>query len=134
MKQMRRDDIPQFRASGRERLERLATFLENVPVGSLTFTRWYADGRGCAIGLAAAYDPWFQAQGLTLIGEGTLKESRPTFEGRSEWPGVARFFDIPVGVALDLFTAGGYDGKVRPQAKLVAKKLRTYLAVETVAA
>ena len=68
MKQQRRADIQQFRASGRDRLIRLADFLENVPAGMLTFTRWYGDGHGCAVCLAAAQDPWFQAQELTLAG------------------------------------------------------------------
>ena len=40
MKHLRRDDIPQFRASGRDRLNHLAEFLDSVPVGMLTFTRW----------------------------------------------------------------------------------------------
>lgn len=128
MKQLRRADIPQFRASGRDRLARLADFLENMPAGMLTFTRWYGDSRGCAIGLAVTYDPWFQAQGLTLVDGGTLKECRPVFEDRSEWRAVAQFFDIPLGAALDLFTAGGYGGDMRPPAPEVAQKVRAHLA------
>ncbi len=128
MKHMRRADIPQFRASGRDRLIRLADFLDQVPAGMLTFTRWYGDSRGCAIGLAAAHDPWFQAQGLTLVGDGTLKECRPVFEHHSEWPAVAHFFEIALSDALDIFTAGGYGGKLRPPACDVAVKLRAYLA------
>ena len=128
MKHLRHADIPQFRASGRDRLNRLSEFLDNVPAGTLTFTRWYADGRGCAVGLAAAYDPWFQAQGLTLVGHGTLKECHPTFDGRSEWPAVAQFFDISLGAALELFTAGGYGGKMRPPARDVVQKIRAHLA------
>ncbi len=128
MKQMRRADIPQFRASGRDRLHHLAEFLDSVPVGMLTFTRWYGDRSGCAVGLAAAHDPWFQAQGLTLVGDGTLKECRPVFEDHSEWPAVANFFEISLGEALELFTAGGYGGKLRPQARDVAQKVRAHLA------
>ena len=128
MKQMRRNDIPQFHASSRDRLARLAEFLEGLPTGMLTFTRWYGDGRGCAIGLAASYDPWFQAQGLTLVDDGTLKECRPAFEDRSEWPAVARFFGISLAAALDLFTAAGYGGKMRPPARDVAHKVRLHLA------
>ncbi len=137
MKQMRRADIPQYRASGRDRLNRLAEFLDHVPVGMLTFTRWYGDTRGCAVGLAAAHEPWFQAQGLTLVGDGTLKECRPVYEDYSEWPAVANFFDISLAEALELFTAGGYGGKLRPQASDVAEKIRAHLAAvpaETVAA
>lgn len=128
MKQMRRADIPQYRASGRDRLGHLADFLDQVPVGMLTFTRWFGDARGCAVGLAAAYEPWFQAQGLTLVGDGTLKECRPVYETYSEWPAVAQFFDISLADALELFTAGGYGGKLRPQASDVAEKVRAYLA------
>lgn len=128
MKQMRRADIPQYRASGSARLARLADYLENVPPGMLTFTRWYGASRGCAIGLAITYDPWFQAQGLTLVDGGTLKECRPEFEGRSEWLAVAQFFEISLGDALDLFTAAGYGGEMRPPAGAVAEKIRAHLA------
>jgi hypothetical protein len=137
MKQQRRADIPQFRASGRDRLNRLAEFLDNVPAGMLTFTRWYGDGHGCAVGLAAAQDPWFKAQGLTLAGDGTLKECRPAYDGLSEWPAVAEFFDITIAEALDFFTAGGYGGDVRPPASDIAQKVRAHLATakaETVTA
>jgi len=128
MKQQSRADIPNFRASGRDRLIRLADFLDNVPAGMLTFTRWYDDGHGCAVGLAVAQDPWFQAQGLTLAGFGKLKECRPVYDGLSEWPAVAEFFDISIAEALDFFTAGGYGGKVRPPARDIAQKLRAHLA------
>lgn len=128
MKQQRRADIPNFRASGRDRLIRLADFLDNVPAGMLTFTRWYGDGHGCAVGLAAAQDPWFQAQGLTLAGFGKLKECRPVYDGLSEWPAVAEFFDISIAEALDFLTAGGYGGNVRPPAGDIAQKLRAHLA------
>jgi hypothetical protein len=128
MKQQRRADIPNFRASGRDRLIRLADFLENVPASMLTFTRWYGDGHGCAVGLAAAQDPWFQAQGLTLAGFGKLKECRPVYDGLSEWPAVAEFFDISIAKALEFFTAGGYGGNVRPPAADIAQKVRAHLA------
>jgi hypothetical protein len=128
MKQMRRADIPQYRASGSDRLARLADYLENVPPGMLTFTRWYGASRGCAIGLAITYDPWFQAQGLTLVDGGTLKECRPEFEGRSEWRAVVQFFEISLADALGLFTAAGYDGEMRPPARAVAEKVRAHLA------
>jgi len=128
MKHQRRADIPNFRASGRDRLIRLADFLDNVPAGVLTFTRWYGDSHGCAVGLAAAQYPWFEAQGLTLAGFGKLKECRPVYDGLSEWPAVAEFFDISIAEALDFFTAGGYGGRVRPPASDIAKKLRVHLA------
>ena len=129
MKQLRRADIPQFRASGSERLTRLADFLESMPAGMLTFTRWYGDRRGCAIGLAITHDPWFQAQGLTLVGGDTLKECHPVFEDRTEWLAIAQFFDISLRDALALFTAAGYDGEMRPPAGDVARKIRAHLAM-----
>ncbi len=128
MKHQRRADIPQFRASGRDRLIRLADFLDNVPAGMLTFTRWYGAGHGCAVGLAVAQDPWFQAQGLTLADFGKLKECRPVHNGRSEWPAVAEFFDISIAEALEYFTAGGYGGQVRPPAADIARKVRAHVA------
>ena len=81
-----------------------------------------------SVGLAAAHDVWFQAQGLTLVGDGTLKECRPVFEEHSEWPAVANFFEISLAEALDLFTAGGYGGKLRPHPRDVAEKIRAHLA------
>jgi hypothetical protein len=128
MKYQRRADIPNFRATGRDRLVRLTDFLDNVPAGMLTFTRWYGDGHGCAVGLAATQDPWFQAQGLTLADFGELKECRPVYDGLSEWPAVAEFFDISIADALDFFTAGGYGGDVRPPARDIAQKVRAHLA------
>ena len=134
MKHLRRDDIPQYRATGRDRLQHLADFLDKLPVGMLTFTRWYGDRRGCAVGLAAAHDVWFQAQGLTLTSDDRLKECRPVYEGYSEWPAVAHFFELSLAEALDLFTASGYGGELRPPAKVVAEKIRAHLAHSKVAA
>ena len=46
----RREDIPTYHASGRERLEHLADFLEDLGPDSLTFGFWYGQGKGCAVG------------------------------------------------------------------------------------
>jgi hypothetical protein len=61
MQYISRADIPRYRASGRERLAHLAAFLDDVPAGMLTCTRWFGHGRGCAIGLAASESVWMQA-------------------------------------------------------------------------
>jgi len=50
----------------------------------LTFTRWYGEGKGCAVGLAAALNPWFQAQGLRLAQDHTGKICWPVYDGQSD--------------------------------------------------
>lgn len=120
--------IPQFVASGSERLEQLAAFVESLPAGELTFSRWYGHGRGCAVGLAAAGHPWFLAQGLRLEGGDSLKDCRPIYGTASDWAAVAAFFDLSPGEARRLFDREGYGGRIRPTPKEVAGKIRAYLA------
>ena len=49
--------IPRHVASGSERLEYLASFLEGASPERVTFSRWYGSGKGCAVGLAAVQEP-----------------------------------------------------------------------------
>ena len=121
-------NIPQFVASGSERLEQLAAFVENLPAGKLTFSRWYGHGRGCAVGLAAAGHPWFLAQGLRLEGGDSLKDCRPIYGTASDWAAVAAFFELSPGDARQLFDREGYGGRIRPAPQEVAGKIREYLA------
>ena len=121
-------NIPQFSASGSERLEQLAAFVESLPAGKLTFSRWYGHGRGCAVGLAAAGQPWFLAQGLRLEGGDSLKDCRPIYGAASDWAAIAVFFDLPPGEARQLFDREGYSGRIRPTPQEVAGKIRGYLA------
>ncbi len=122
------DKIPGYEATGHERLERLAAFIERLPADRLTFTRWYGQGKGCAIGLAAAMDPWFQAQGLRLEQDDSLKDCRPVYRGDADWRAVVRFFQMRPEHLPGLFDQTGYDGDVRPHPKRVADKIRSYLA------
>ncbi len=121
-------DIRRYEADGRERLDRLAAFLDEVQPGRLTFTRWFGDGRGCAVGLAAAYDPWFQAQGLRLESDDSLRECRPVFDGAKDWQAVSKFFDISFDDARWLFGRSGYEAAIRLHPRLVAERVRGYLA------
>jgi hypothetical protein len=120
--------VPGFRASGRERLEQLANFLDTVAPGRLTFSRWYGDGRGCAVGLAAANEPWFQAQGLSLRRNDDLKECQPVYRDRRDWRAVVAFFEISQAEARSLFAPDAYDGELRPSPRLVAARIRAFLA------
>ncbi len=129
----RPQDIPHFKASGRERLEQLAGFVETLPAGKLTFSHWYSHGRGCAVGLAAAGHPWFLAQGLRLEREDSLKDCRPTYGGRSDWAAVADFFEISPADARQLFDREGYGGDIRPGPERVVRKIRGFLAARTAA-
>lgn len=128
MEYKRRKDIAAHRASGSERLERLAAFLEELPADSLTFCCWYDRGKGCAVGLAAALDPWFKAQGLRLEGVESVKECRPVYRSRSDWAAVTAFFGLTGEDARALFDRGGYGGEVRPHPRQVARRIRMHLS------
>lgn len=134
MKQRRPSDIRPYRASGRERLEKLVEFLESLPPGRLTFLHWYDHGRGCAVGLAATLDPWFMAQGLRLEGADSLKDCRPTYDGVSDWAAVAAFFELTIDQAKQLFDRDGYGSDLQPTARRVAEKVRGYLAEQPMTA
>ena len=119
--------IPRYVASGRERLLQLADFLEATSPDQLTFTRWFGDGKGCAVGLAAAYGPWFKAQGLRLEFKDSLKDCRPTYSGTTDWRAVASFFEISLAEARQLFDRDGYDRNLRPRPERIAAKIRAKL-------
>lgn len=127
MKHQRPDDIARYRASGPERLQRLAAFLDTLPEGMLTFTRWYAHGHGCAVGLAAHDDIWMQAQGLRLEQGAQSRMSYPAYEGLTDWPAVAAFFDIPLETAQALFSVHGYADNLRPSPHEIAARIRSKL-------
>jgi hypothetical protein len=116
-------DISRYDASGRERL----------PADRLTFTRWFGEGKGCAVGLAAAQNPWFQAQGLRLAEDPTGKICWPVFGGESDRAAVAKFFDLSQEELRSLLDPEGYEGALDPHPRTVAKKIRAFLK-ETVAA
>ena len=126
--------MPRHAAGGRERLARLADFVETLPPGKLTFSRWYGLGRGCAVGLAAADDPWFLAQGLRLSAKDSLKDCGPTYAGLGDWAAVAAFFEISPATARGLFDSAGYGGDMQPAPARVARRIRRHLAPEPVAA
>lgn len=122
-----RSEIPRYQASGAERLARLAAFLDDVPAGMLTFTRWYGHGRGCAVGLAAHDCVWMKAQGLTLEKGPNGRISHPAYDGATDWAAVAGFFEISLERAQELFSTRGYDGAVRPHPNAVAAKVRAFI-------
>ena len=124
----RREDIPTYHASGRERLEHLADFLEDLGPDSLTFGFWYGQGKGCAVGLAAARNPWFQAQGLRLESKDSLKDCHPVYSRATDWGAISAFFEISTLQARQLFHQAGYDGELRPQPERIARKVRHMLA------
>lgn len=130
-------EVTSYQASPRERLERLAEFLETIPKARLTFSRWYGQRGGCAVGLAAALSPWFQAQGLRLENIDSLKDCHPVFGKHAEWNAVASFFALTADEMKSLFDQSGYGGDMRPHPASVARKIRGYLsahAPETVVA
>src|SRR5689334_21212945 len=118
----------QYIASGAERLEYLAAFLENVSAERLTFSRWYGGGKGCAVGLAATQEARIQAQGLSLANEDCLKECRPVYAGKSDWEAVTTFFGISHEDATLLFTPAGYAGELRPHPHRIAERIRSFLS------
>ena len=127
------DDIVQYQASGRERLIELADFLDELPADRLTFTRWYGQGKGCAVGLAAATNPWFQAQGLRLKEDSKSRTCWPVYAGESDRLAVSRFFGLSLAEMRELLDPVGYAGDLEPHPKSVAQKIRRFVS-ETVEA
>lgn len=123
MKYMTPRDIPQYQASGRERLEALAAFVEGLSADWVSFANW----RSCIVGLAAK-DPWFVAQGLSLEYDERVGECRPAYAGRTDWMAVSKFFEIGVDNARQLLDPSGYNGELHPSRSDVAHKLRSHLA------
>jgi hypothetical protein len=123
MKYMTPRDIPQYQASGRERLEALAAFVEGLSADWVSFANW----RSCIVGLAAK-DPWFVAQGLSLEYDERVGECRPAYAGRTDWMAVSKFFEIGVDNARQLLDPSGYNGELHPSRSVVAHKLRSHLA------
>ena len=128
MKYRKPTELKSYQASPRERLSRLAEFLATLPEGRLTFSRWFGQRGGCAVGLAAALSPWFQAQGLRLENTDSLKDCRPVFGERVEWDAVASFFALTPEEMKSLFDQSGYGGDARPHPAEVARKIRGHLA------
>jgi hypothetical protein len=122
------------RASGAERLAQLADFLDTVGPDRLTFSWWYGDGKGCAVALAAAEEPWFKAQGLALAHEDSPRDCHPIYDGAVEWRALSRFFELDVKTLRRLFDRTGYEGNLRPHPREVAAKIRALLAVPAIAA
>ncbi|MBH61539.1 MAG: hypothetical protein CL569_03625 [Alphaproteobacteria bacterium] len=77
MKYNNPSELKSYKASPRERLVQLADFLASLPENKLTFSRWYSQRGGCAVGLAAALSPWFQAQGPRLENMDSKKDCHP---------------------------------------------------------
>ena len=123
--------IPRHVASGSERLEYLASFLEGASPERVTFSRWYGSGKGCAVGLAAVQEPRIQAQGLSLANEDSMKECRPVYREKSDWEAVTTFFGISHEEATMLFTPAGYQGDLRPHPQTIAARIRTFVAAMT---
>lgn len=123
------DDIARYAAPGRERLVELADFLDEVPADRLTFTRWYGQGKGCAVGLAAATHPWFKAQGLRLEEDASGQVCWPVYGAHSDRAAVAKFFGLTLSDMNSLLDPAGYDGALEPRPKQVAAKIRSFLDV-----
>jgi hypothetical protein len=115
--------------TGRERLQKLAWLLENLPaerpnlvepVSAFSMRDWHCGARACAIGHAALH-PWFRKRGLTLIvtEEGV---DCPAAYGKADQMLVARFFGLDIYEYGSLFI---YSDK--RTAKGVAKAIRNHL-------
>jgi hypothetical protein len=128
--------LKSYGASGAERLAHLADFLDTVDPRRVTFSFWYdsESGGGCPVGIVAAEEPWFQAQGLTLSRGERLSDCHPVYDGATEWRALARFFEIGIEDLRHLFDRSGYDANVRPHPREVAGKIRAFLAAKVEAA
>lgn len=120
-------------ASGQERLAMLAAYLDTLPPHRLTLGFWFRNRRGCAVGLAAAMDPWFQAQGLRLKDIDRPVLCRPVYQDKSDWEAVAAFFGLGFGECRELFSAEAYQGTLQPLPTSIAERIRRYLSAHGVA-
>jgi hypothetical protein len=135
MKYITRQEAVRFQhqATGTERLAALAAFLEALPPDRLTLGFWFKDGRGCAVGLAAATEPWFQAQGLRLKDIDRPALCHPFYQEMSDWDAVTAFFDLSFEHCRELFSAGAYNDGLQPPPGLIARRIRLYLAADATA-
>jgi len=117
----------QYRASGRERLAALATFLDDLPPNRLSLCFWFKNNRGCAVGLAAATGLWFQAQGLRLVDIDRPALCRPVYQDKTDWDAVSAFFDLSYERAQELFSAAAYYDVRQPAPGLIAARIRRHL-------
>ncbi len=132
MERKPRKEIKVHVATGRERLERLARSLDALAPEKLRLSRWYGQGKGCAIGWAALSDPWFQ--GLRLERDNSLKDCRPVYGNKTDWQAVLGFFEIGYEDVIRLFVPAAYGGAMQPHPKRVAAKIRAFLAEAQAAA
>ena len=133
MDSRRPQEIPQYQASGAERLEQLANFADDLALHQFNLSCWYSRGKGCAVGLAAQ-EPWFQAQGLRLEAEESLKDCRPVYRGAKDWVAVAAFFEISIAQARQLFQREPATGGLQPDPKRIVAKIRAFLAEQEISA
>ena len=117
----------QYRATGRERLSALVSFVEALPPDQITLRFWFSDGRGCAVGLAAT-DPWFQAQGLRLENVDQLARCHPVYLGRTDWDAVAAFFELTIDQCRSLFAAEIYRCNPESLPQIMADRIKRHLA------
>lgn len=115
-------------ASGPDRLRALVSFLDALPAERLSLGFWFRDGRGCAIGLAAATDPWFQAQGLRLAEIDKPALCHPVYREKSDWESVTAFFELGVEQCRWLFAAAAYSTPVRLTPRSIAERIERQLA------
>lgn len=118
----------QHQARGPERLAMLATFLEDLPPNRLTLCFWFKNNRGCAVGLAAATEVWFQNQGLRLEDVDRPALCRPVYQDKADWDAVSAFFELTFEQAKTLFSAAAYNDVRQPAPGLIAARIRRHLA------
>lgn len=123
-----------------ERLTKLAELLDKVAAANKPFNLavWINDPDSetsdpqhkagecgtvaCAVGYAAC-DPWFNAQGLSLVG------GEPAITGVEEgWDSVELFFDLGEGDARYLFCSSRYGTGPDTSPSQVAARIREFIA------
>lgn len=114
----------------RERLTKLADFLDTVPEPAFNIDRWQGSCGtvACAVGWATKIPEFIEA-GFKMMNMGSYYESVPVFENRFRWNAVTEFFDINYEQAMYLFSGFKYDmpgWQVTPA--MVAERIREVLA------
>lgn len=99
----------------KDRLLKLAEFLDELPEYMLDMSRWTKDcgTASCALGWACTI-PEFRAEGLTLD-----RFDTPSFDGDCGYGAAVHFFDLHRDQALELFSptyygSGSWHQKIKP--------------------
>lgn len=113
----------------KERLLKLADFLDTVPAEKFDLRTWQCGTTACAVGWACTM-PEFQDEGLVLANRWPDFIPFPMYIGYTCWTAVKQFFELTSVNADHLFDAGEYEPGATPQD--VAVRIRRVVAEDSI--